>query len=209
MPNGETSTVFWLRPDQELSILQVGRQVNKDRFAKPYEDLRRSAVGINAPVQLESLNDHDSYFKFNLDAISIYNLLRLEEESSRRSDYIVMYRTFHSAIANHGNAFFNVIDRALIGPNTTRDAETIRLMAQWLARPRRDFYVDLRGSTRHAEMIARATLYLSQSAFGPIFSGSVVLICSTEADPAVLRHPRSTSSFPIGWAATMAWTFRH
>ena len=145
MPNGETSTVFWLRPDQELSILQVGRQVNKDRFAKPYEDLRRSAVGINAPVQLESLNDHDSYFKFNLDAISIYNLLRLEEESPRRSDYIVMYRTFHSAIANHGNAFFNVIDRALIGPNATRDAETIRLMAQWLARPRRDFYVDLRG----------------------------------------------------------------
>jgi uncharacterized protein (TIGR03437 family) len=145
MPNGAVSTVFWLRLEQQLSILQVGRQVNKDRFAKAYEDVRLSAVGINAPIQLESLNDHDSYFKFNLDAISIYNLLRLEEESSRRSDYIVMYRTFHSAVANHGNGFFNVIDRAIIGPNTARDAETIRLMAQWLARPRRDFYVDLRG----------------------------------------------------------------
>ena len=102
-------------------------------------------MAINTPIQLESLNDHDSYYKFNLDAISIYSLLRLEEESFRRSDYIVMYRIFHTAVANHGNAFFNVIDRAIIGPNATRDAETIRLMAQWLERPRRDFYVDLRG----------------------------------------------------------------
>jgi uncharacterized protein (TIGR03437 family) len=145
MPDGAVSTVFWLRPDQVLSILQVGRQVNPDRFAKAYDDLRHSAVAINTPIRLESLNDHDSYYKFNLDAISIYNLLRLEEESFRRSDYIVMYRTFHNAVANHGNAFFNVIDRAILGPNATRDAETIRLMAQWLERPRRDFYVDLRG----------------------------------------------------------------
>jgi uncharacterized protein (TIGR03437 family) len=144
MPNGTASTVFWLRPDQQLSILQVGRQVNKERFAKAYDDLRHSAIAINAPIQLESLNDHDSYYKFNLDAIAIYSLLRLEEESFRRSDYIVMYRTFHSIVANHGNAFFNVIDRAIIGPNAARDGETIRLMGQWLERPRRDFYVDLR-----------------------------------------------------------------
>jgi uncharacterized protein (TIGR03437 family) len=107
--------------------------------------MRRSAVGISIPISLEAFNDHDSYFKFNLDAIALYSLLRLEEESPRRGDYIGTYRTFRSIVANHGNAFFNVIDRALVGPNVQRDAETAKLMAQWLERPRRDFYVDLRG----------------------------------------------------------------
>lgn len=144
MPNGDISTVFWLRPDQQLAILQVGRHVNPQKFTSEYEDLRRGAFAIGAPIALETYDDHGSYFKFNLDAISLYNLLRLEEESPRRGDYIATYRTFRSAVANHGNAFFNVIDRALIGPNAQRDAETTRLMAQWLQRPRRDFYVDVR-----------------------------------------------------------------
>lgn len=144
LPDGGISTVFWLRPDQQLAILQVGRQVNPQKFAAPYEDLRRSAFAIGAPISLEIRDDHGSYYKFNLDAISLYNLLRLEEESPRRGDYISVYRTFRSGVVNHGNAFFNVIDRALVGPNATRDAETIRLMAQWLERPRRDFYVDVR-----------------------------------------------------------------
>ena len=145
MPNGDVSTVFWLRPDQQLAILQVGRRVNPQKFTSAYDDLRKSAIGIGLPIALEATDDHGSYFKFNLDAISLYNLLRLEEESSRRGDYIATYRTFRSAVASHGNAFFNVIDRALIGPNAERDAETARLLAQWLERPRRDFYVDVRG----------------------------------------------------------------
>ena len=144
MPNGDVSTVFWLRPDQQLAILQVGRHVNPQRFTGAYEDLRRSALGVGLPIALEATDDHGSYFKFNLDAISLYNLLRLEEESPRRGDYIATYRTFRSAVAKHGNAFFNVIDRALIGPNAERDAETARLLVQWLERPRRDFYVDVR-----------------------------------------------------------------
>jgi uncharacterized protein (TIGR03437 family) len=145
MPNGDVSTVFWLRPDEQLSILQVGRQVNPQKFAAAYEDLRRSAFAIGAAISLETRDDHGSYYKFNLDAIALYDLLRLEEESPRRGEYISIYRTFRSAVANHGNAFFNVIDRAMVGPNSQRDAETIRLLAQWLERPRRDFYVDLRG----------------------------------------------------------------
>jgi hypothetical protein len=145
MPNGDVSTVFWLRPDQQLAILQVGRHVDPQKFTSAYEDLRRSAIGVGLPIALEATDDHSSYFKFNLDAISLYNLLRLEQESARRGDYIATYRTFRSAVAKHGNAFFNVIDRALVGANAERDAETARLLAQWLERPRRDFYVDVRG----------------------------------------------------------------
>ena len=139
------NTSFLLRPDQQLALLQIGRQINPERFRAPYEELRRIAIGIGLPISLEAFDEHESYFKFNLDAIALYSLLRLEEESPRRSDYIATYRTFRSIIADHGNAFFNVIDRAVIGPNAQRDAETVRLMAQWLERPRRDLYVDLRG----------------------------------------------------------------
>ena len=144
MPDGDVSTVFWLRPDQQLSILQVARQVNPERFRAAYEDLRQSAFAIGAPISLEGRDDHGSYYKFNLDAIALYSLLRLEEESPRRGDYIATYRTFRSIVSSHGNAFFNVIDRAMIGPNTARDAETTKLLSQWLDRPTRDFYVDLR-----------------------------------------------------------------
>jgi hypothetical protein len=38
-----------------------------------------------------------------------------------------------------------MIDRALKGPDEARDAETRALLDQWLQRPRRDHYIDLRG----------------------------------------------------------------
>ena len=175
------NTSFLLRPDQQLALLQVGRQINPERFRAPYEDMRRRAIGIGLPISLEAFDEHGSYFKFNLDAIALYSLLRLEEESARRGDYIATYRTFRSIIADHGNAFFNVIDRAVIGPNAQRDAETVRLMGQWLDRPRRDFYVDLRakyeacGSDRACDPIPVAdrvrTDYLWQRSPYLLFGG--------------------------------------
>jgi hypothetical protein len=38
-----------------------------------------------------------------------------------------------------------MIDRALNGANSTRDLATASYLDQWLFRPRRDVYVDLRG----------------------------------------------------------------
>src|SRR4051794_11508807 len=43
-----------------------------------------------------------------------------------------------------------MIDRGLRGPNSVRDAATISYLNEWLLRPRRDPYVDLRGMTRRA-----------------------------------------------------------
>ena len=146
MPGGSISTVFWLRPDQELSILQVGRQLNPSRFSALYQDLRRSATGLNTVIALETQELHDSYFKFNLDAITFFNLLRLEDsEGGRRSDYLNTYLIFRRAVEKHGNAFFNTIDLALRGPDAVRDAETTQLLSAWLLRPKRDDWVDLRG----------------------------------------------------------------
>jgi len=51
--------------------------------------------------------------------------------------------TLRNYTAPHRNAFFNMIDRALRGPDAARDAETRALLDEWLERPTRDFYVDL------------------------------------------------------------------
>src|SRR5207245_3030424 len=64
----------------------------------------------------------DAYFKFNLDYMSFYNLVRLES-SSFKSFYQTAYRVVRSHTASHQNAFFDIIDRALEGVNATRDTE--------------------------------------------------------------------------------------
>src|SRR5215510_9684359 len=68
MPNGSISTVFTGHPDQRLSFLQVGRRVNPSRFDAQYTDHRRQySYLVIAPIFLDVLDDHNSYFKFNLD----------------------------------------------------------------------------------------------------------------------------------------------
>jgi uncharacterized protein (TIGR03437 family) len=149
MPDGRTSTVFWIRPDQQLSILQVGRQVNPARFGPIYDRTSGGLIGIATPIRIEVADPHESYFKFNLAAITFYNLIRLEPENSRRrGEYLEAYGIFRRAVERHGNAFFNVVDRALTGRRTDRDAETMELLSAWLLRPRRDEWVDLRGRYR-------------------------------------------------------------
>jgi len=146
MPDFSISTVFLQRPDQQLSFLQVGRTVNPDTFESTYEDYRsKLALLVAAPIGIESLDDYGSYFKFNLDEINLYNLIRLEDTRKNRKRYRAAYRILRDTIRNHGNAHFNMIDAALMGPDSSRDAETVALLQDWLLRPRRDFFVDNRG----------------------------------------------------------------
>jgi hypothetical protein len=145
LPDGSVSTVFWLRPDQQLALLLVGRQVDPDRFSDQYEDLRRHAFSTELVVWYETANEHTSYFKFNLLAITFFQLLRLEElDSPRRSEHEQAYERFRKAVASHGNAAFNAVDLALRGANETRDTETAELLRHWLQRPPRDEWLDLR-----------------------------------------------------------------
>jgi len=144
MPNGSISTTFIGRADQQLSFLQVGRHINKARFSRTY-GLYRFFFSplVIAPISIEVL-DNNSYFKFNLDSINLFNLIRLESSS-----YKGIYRQAYDILRRHTddqkNAFFNMIDRALSGPNDARDADTREMLAEWLLRPRRDVPVDLRG----------------------------------------------------------------
>jgi len=81
---------------------------------------------------------NNSYFKFNLDYMSFYQLVGRQDNSDNRSAYVIL----RNYTATHQNAFFNMVDRALRGPDPARDAETLMLLDQWLQRPNRDFYVD-------------------------------------------------------------------
>ena len=145
MPNSTISTVFWGHPEQILSFLQVGRHVNPDRFALLYQSYRAAlAATTPLPIAFDSYDDHNHYFKFNLNTINLYNLIRLEESSSVfLTNYMNAYAILWNTTQTHENAHFNMVNRALQGPNDIRDIETAQWLDQWLQRPRRDYWVDL------------------------------------------------------------------
>jgi len=136
---------FLLRPDELLALLQVARHVNNGEFEIYYEE-QKYLLGttLSIPVLVDT-SSNSSYFKFNLDYMTFYNLVRLET-SSFQSIYASAYQIVRDDTASHLNAFFDVVDRGLNGANATRDGETRMLLDQWLQRPTRDFYVDLTNS---------------------------------------------------------------
>lgn len=148
MPDGSVSTTFLHRPDQRLSFLQVARRINPSRFALIYAIYRSVfASVVSLPIIFDNIDDHESYFKFNLNYINLYNLVRLEGAGSPfRAVYLNAYDTLRHRTGTHGNAHFNMVDRGLKGEEVARDEETVVLLDLWLQRPRRDYYSDLRGT---------------------------------------------------------------
>jgi hypothetical protein len=153
MPDGQISTTFNGRADQQLSLLQVGRRVNPRRFALIYAAHRAAlAAEVPLPITGECFDMHNSYFKFNLDHINLFNLIRLEEPASlARPLYMQAFTTLRGCTGSHQNAHFNMIDRGVRGPNAVRETETDALLDLWLQRPRRDYFVDLRGQYPECE----------------------------------------------------------
>ena len=146
MPDGTPSTTFLQRPDQQLSFLQVGRRVDPAQWDAVYQAERASlAATVPLPIQAECGDPHGSYYKFNLDHINLYNLIRLEEAGPFRTIYLSAFTTLRACTGTHGNAHFNLIETGLLGRNGTRDAETVNLLSLWLKRPRRDYFVDNTG----------------------------------------------------------------
>ncbi len=138
-PNDDISSTFQLRPESLQMLLDVARHVNPANTV--------SGPFFMLPVQASVLVDvqsNSSYFKFNLDYMSLYHLVRLDSASDNRDAYQIVRKY----TATHQNAFFNAVDCALAGRNTNRDAETLTLLNQWLQRPNRDFYVDLTKTVR-------------------------------------------------------------
>ena len=105
------------------------------------------AASVSLPIETECQDTHGSYYKFNLDYANLYNLVRLEEPGSPyRLLYMNAYQTLRGCTASHQNAHFDMVDRALTGPDATRDAEASSLLGLWLERPRRDYFTDVSGT---------------------------------------------------------------
>jgi hypothetical protein len=146
MPDGTISTTFAGRPEQKLSFLQVGRLVDPAKWGASYKlarTLYASSVGL--PISYECLDPYGSYYKFNLDHINLYNLIRLEEPGTPRNFYLSAFTRLRNCTRSHQNAHFNMIERGLQGASGTRDAATVNMLGLWLLRPRRNIYVDNTG----------------------------------------------------------------
>jgi hypothetical protein len=137
---------FQLRPDQQLALLEIGRSVDPDRFAQTYAEMaaaKHSSVII--PIAFDCIDQHSAYYKFNLNTINLYSLIRLETDPVNLAYYWPAYDMEWGILSKHENAHFNMIDRALKAADATRDSVTVTLLQQWLTRPRRDYWVDLNG----------------------------------------------------------------
>ncbi len=146
MPDGSISTTFLIRPDQQLTLLQIGRHVNATQFANLYKQMMLGTALVIVPIEVDDADQNSSYFKFNLDAINFFHLIGLENNLLQKLVYRAAYEQFRGTVANHENPHFNMIDRALERADTKRDANTAAYLDQWLTRPRRDPTVDLRGT---------------------------------------------------------------
>jgi len=144
LPDGTVSTTFLDRPDEQLAFLEVAQHVNPAQFSQPYASAAGSlANAVILPIAFDTLSD-SSYFKFNLDTMNLYSLVHLET-GSYLSGYQQAYSVLRKHTASQGNAFFNMIDRALNGPDPVRDPATALMLDQWLQRPRRDVHIDNTG----------------------------------------------------------------
>ncbi|MCU1238106.1 MAG: hypothetical protein JWP63_6073 [Candidatus Solibacter sp.] len=133
-PNDDLSSTFELRPEELQMLLQVARHANPSNTVSGPFIVLPVSTGVLFDVQSNS-----SYFKFNLDYLTFYHLVRLQDNGDNRG----AYGTLRNYTTSHQNALFNMVDRALRGPDPVRDAETRELLDQWLQRPKRDFTVDV------------------------------------------------------------------
>ena len=145
MPDGSYSTTFNGRPDEQLTLLQIGRRVNPAKYAVVYTAFATAnAPLVVAPIRAECSDTYGGYYKFNLDYIDFFNLVRLEPGGSPyRPFYRTAYAQLRQCTATHQNAHFNMVDRALRGANSQRDADTQTFLGLWLERSRRDYPTDV------------------------------------------------------------------
>ncbi|HLK19212.1 MAG TPA: hypothetical protein VKT81_09655, partial [Bryobacteraceae bacterium] len=132
-PNDDIDNTFELRPEELKMLLQVQHHVDPSHAI----DGPLLTLPIDTAVNFDT-GSNSSYFKFNLDYMTFYNLIRIENNG----DNLGAYQIIRNYTATHQNAFFDIIDRSIHGPDTARDNEMVSLLAQWLERPRRDPRVD-------------------------------------------------------------------
>ena len=132
-PDNDITSTFLVRPEELQMLLDTARHINpSDNVSGPLINPVPFDTGVLLDIQTNS-----SYFKFNLDYMTFYNLVRYSNTAQNVGAYVDV----RNYTANHRNPFFDIIDHALRGPNHF-DVEIVPLLDQWLLRPRRDLYID-------------------------------------------------------------------
>ncbi|HEY3840636.1 MAG TPA: hypothetical protein VGL72_28885, partial [Bryobacteraceae bacterium] len=133
-PNDSLANTFLDRPEELQNLLDLTRHVDPgNSISGPFFNPVPFDAGVLVDIQATT-----SYFKFNLDYMSFYTLVRYNPSSSQ---YMGAYVDVRNYTASHQNPFFDIIDHALRGANHF-DTEIRPLLDQWLLRPKRDLYID-------------------------------------------------------------------
>ncbi len=142
-PDGSPVTTFWGRSDEQIMILKLGKRTNSSHYSTKYTELTFSlAPEAIVAVGVDAADPYSSYYKFNLDYITMWSMLTAGDNSYVSSNFNSAYKILRDVTVDHQNPFFDVIDHAINGPDAVRDQRISDLLDQWLLRPRRDPYVD-------------------------------------------------------------------
>ncbi len=142
-PDGLPTTTFWGFAEEQLMILKLGRRSNPDHYTNAYRSLSLSlAPEAIIAIGIDAVDPYSSYYKFNLDYITMWAMQTAGDNSYVSSNIDSAYKILRKVTEDHQNPFFDMIDCALKGPNAKRDQRVRDLLAQWLERSRRNIYVD-------------------------------------------------------------------
>ncbi len=171
LPDGSATDTFLIRPEEQLMLLEVAAHVNSSRFGTTYH-LQEDALSalLALPVGVDTATN-SSYFKFNLDYMAYYTLIRLNNGAN--AAYNGAYRILRNYTASHQNAFFDLMDHATptwTFPSWCRSAA---------AKP--------------------ASPFRFPCARPPISCGSAILSSFPAADRGSSRAPESITSCLTGW----------
>jgi len=138
-PDGSIATAWWGSFDQILNYLQIGKRVDPWRYTWTYWGYSRSLSRlVPVPYLIESVDVHGSYFKWNLDHINAFNLIRLERNRRLRGRYVEALNVLRRATGSHQNAHFNRLVMGVVpGSRPALGPATVGYLHDWLERPRR------------------------------------------------------------------------
>ena len=128
-----------------VGLLQIGKLVNPQEFAKEYEKKKNPGLIDKIAIRISELdgNDpHKNYYRFNLGALTFYNLIHYESDGKVRSNNVKAYERMRRIVETHRNAHFNMIDRVLMGVDVQRDQDIPVILTECVARPQREGWHD-------------------------------------------------------------------
>ncbi len=137
---GPVSPLFQQVPGHRLNMLKTARRgaellgdtAKLQRYDVLYQaELAVSLWQVAGSQFVDSQTPHDAYYKFQLNLMSLFNLVRLETDPLVREEILRAIGVADASLTDDGNAFFEAMVYALTR-EPDRLAEAVSLNRQWL-----------------------------------------------------------------------------